>query len=338
MKVAILIVFGFILGSPLDQLDPAKVEDAPPGSPKELVAILPGHTRAVTSLAFSPAGDVLASASWDNTTRLWRFGKATPTFWTTLPGSPSSVAFTPNGKELATGSSGTSIHLWDLAQEPPKIRETLAGHKNRPFTIVFAPNGKMLVSGCNEPVLRLWKLGDGEPEAWGVLANESVPSLGISSLAISKDSKFLAAGSFAGERTLRLWNLAGNFLEELDLPKARARLVAFAPTGNLLAFAGEEATITLWAVAKDKLQPLRTLAGHPRKGPLPAVQTMAFSPDGRRLVSCGQERKVILWEVDTGKKMSERVFSEDIRATAFAPDGRHLALGTAEGLVYLLRL
>ena len=34
------------------------------------VAVLDGHTRAVTSIAYGP-GDMLASCAWDGTIRIW---------------------------------------------------------------------------------------------------------------------------------------------------------------------------------------------------------------------------------------------------------------------------
>src|SRR5262245_33219453 len=99
--------------SPLDRLDPAQIEDRPKDCPKETVAVLRGHTRAVAALAFSPKGDVLASTGWDNAVRLWRFDKQA-TLWSRLDGSPSGVAFSPDGKTVAAGASGTSVHLWDV--------------------------------------------------------------------------------------------------------------------------------------------------------------------------------------------------------------------------------
>ena len=68
------------------------------------VVLLAGHTGRVASLEFSPDGKTLASASWDNTVRLWN--AKTGENQRTLAGHTSSVdsvAFSPVGKTLASG-------------------------------------------------------------------------------------------------------------------------------------------------------------------------------------------------------------------------------------------
>ena len=83
-------------------------------------AELKGHKALVYSVAFSPNGKILATASFDNTIKLWAYpsGKELRT----LTGHKSAVycvAFSPDGKTLASASqafSGTVASVLDGGQ------------------------------------------------------------------------------------------------------------------------------------------------------------------------------------------------------------------------------
>jgi WD domain, G-beta repeat len=76
-----------------------------------------GHTKAVSSVAFSPDGHTLASGSHDRKVRLWNVtDPAHPTTLGQLTGHTDlvfSVAFSPDGDTLASGSRDHTVRLWN---------------------------------------------------------------------------------------------------------------------------------------------------------------------------------------------------------------------------------
>src|SRR3712207_4503941 len=85
-----------------------------------------GHGALVFSVAVSPDGSTLATASFDNTIKLWdlKSGKEK----STLKGHTSpvySVVFSPDGNLLASGGADNTIRVWD--KEGKFLRE-LKGH------------------------------------------------------------------------------------------------------------------------------------------------------------------------------------------------------------------
>ncbi|KHG39122.1 WD-40 repeat-containing serine/threonine protein kinase, partial [Aphanizomenon flos-aquae 2012/KM1/D3] len=129
-----------------------------PTNPISVIASLPsgillertlkGHSSSVNSVAYSPDGQTLASASVDKTIKLWNV--KTGNLLQTLEGHSSpvnSVAYSPDGQILASATvdNTNTIKLWNV--KTGNLLQTLTGHSDWVSSVAYSPDGQILASG-----------------------------------------------------------------------------------------------------------------------------------------------------------------------------------------------
>ena len=296
--------------------------------------ILDEWTKRVESIAFSPDGQMLASASADDgTLKLWdvETGQNTATF-TEKQGNDNSmcVAFSPDGTKLAVGSvEGIKLLEVPTGKHIYTRQHIDFGKLEFPasiFSIAFSPDGTKFASASWDGV-----------KLWDVETGQNITTLQghtrvVSSVAFSPDGLTFASDSVGG---VQVWAAAtGRHITTLAGPPNFVTTIAYSPDGTRIATGSANArnaehTVKLWDVETG--QNLTTLQGH-----TDSVTTIAYSRDSRILASGSKDKTVKLWDVSTGENIAtlqgheKRVFS-----IAFSPDGTKLASGSEDTSIRL---
>jgi len=188
-----------------------RLRDATTG---KLVLTLEGHRGNVRDLVFSRDGSQMASASDDNTAKIWDFsaGELRHSYRhggghkfgvPMTPPSVKYVAFSPDGQTLATVCDG--INLWDIASGK-KLRQISGPPRGSP--IAFMPDGRSLVSASSainhagDVVLVTLETGSVKQRLPG-------HDTGVWSLALSPDGKTLATADHSG-KAVKLVDIPGD--------------------------------------------------------------------------------------------------------------------------------
>ena len=285
------------------------------------VATFEGHGDRVASVAFSPDGAILASASWDYTFKLWNV--ETQQIIATFGGyesDVSAVAFSTDGT-LAVGSN--KLELWDVETQ----QNIATFERGNISALAFSPDGTLLASGSWGGTIMLWDIGTQQNIATFKGHVGAVTSIAIST------SGILASGGGDGDKTLKLWDVETQ--QNIATLGGRGHVgavsaVAFSPDGTTLAFGGAFGWIDVQLLDVETLTNIATFKGHRSN-----IFSIAYSPDGTMLISGSLDGTVRLWDVPTGHNTATFKAAGEVPSVAFFPDGTMVAAGTSSGVVEL---
>jgi uncharacterized protein (TIGR03067 family) len=328
---------------------------------------LPFVKGEIQALAFSPDGKRLLATTSAGFMRLWDARTSKPLDEYTAPSGVRAVAFTPDGQHVVTGNYdgiGRLYRLPDLPSEKVgEVRRFSEGLQKQAWRhrAAFTADGQGVYasSGAYPLAVMHWDRHTG-----ALISRFDIDS-SPNAFSLSPDRKLMV---FSGaEGGLQVAEAAfGKLPSRLEGAKGVIWCSAVAPASDRVAIGDECGKVHVWDRPSGKLLWSKQVELRPVRG-------LAISPDGKTLATGGNSPSVLLCEVATGKEIRrfgkagciECAFSSDgkrlvvggggevliwdlaankvvhrigplpaaLDAMALAPDEKHLATGTYDGMV-----
>jgi tetratricopeptide (TPR) repeat protein len=220
------------------------------GPPKPLE----GHKAGVISVAISRDGRHCATASRDNTARLWTTADLSKPLVLQHPERLFDVAFAGNGKTLFTTTFNGGLWQWDVLTGKPRGGPLVGVNQGPPQCHVCCfPRSNRLVTASAGGPIRLWNM------ATRKFAEVQPAGFAIQALAVSPDEQWIAVGRRTGEvEVLRADSLhiARRYKEHCGT----VQTVSFSPDSRMLASGSFDGTIKLWPIWKLAGAPVKQAA------------------------------------------------------------------------------
>jgi serine/threonine protein kinase/WD40 repeat protein len=295
------------------------------------VQVLSGHRGFITGLAFSPDGTALASASGDQTVKIWD-----ATTWrergTHLGHTDEvwSVDFSPDGERLISGGKDRRIEVWSAVNFPVRDGTPVVALPPRSArNLHAAPGSKKFVSivgGVVTPV--------------GDAAQVAPPELGGNNLKAFWTGPDEIVALSQAPLEIKVWNPSANRVGTFPLEIAAPGQVLshYLPIPRLLVMVvtgetGEEPTVIRWDVATRQ-----KLSSHSYPiGKLIARQPARFSQDGRRMAVPDWD-SVTIYDLENGTPETTIPVPSQagIQGLALSPDGKQMAVAVRDSPAILV--
>jgi WD40 repeat protein len=205
--------------------------------PKE--GLLAGHLSKITSIAFNPKRNILASGSADNTIRLWKLEKNGTKYslncYEVLTGHTENVQwlnFNPNGDLLASGSDDQSVRLWRIGEAGEEIQSSALLSDEKIKNVSFSPDGQLLLAAAGETI-HFWDVISGQK-----LHSNTTDHEALSGLSFHPKGHILAS-SGSRDWSIKFWYLNSQ-INTLHSDDTFYTSMAISPNGLLCATATEK--------------------------------------------------------------------------------------------------
>jgi eukaryotic-like serine/threonine-protein kinase len=264
------------------------------------------HQSQVDALAWSPAGNTLASAC-GNQVQLWSpqddAQYARLARFSVVPGEPvRALSWSPDGASIAVAQKG-NVQVRGVGERaekrvPHKVYDSF-GNAAAVEAVAWSPAAGQkgnLVASASDKKVEIWDVETGKV----LLMYEHPDNQVVNSLAWSPDGRYLASASdLFGVGSVQVWDTTADQLRATyEKPRSIVHTLAWSPLGKregassqpyLLASGGNDACVRIWDALTEEKEVV--YEGHKDE-----VTVVAWSPDGKYIASGSRDKTIHIWQ------------------------------------------
>ena len=295
----------------------------------------------VTSVAWSPNGKFVASATQNGNIRVWNVTNGGTFYayqdqntndntYNSTTGNYNSLAWSPDGKYIAFGDNDSMVRIVEISNK--HLSYIHASSSVVVNTVVWSPSGTYIAFGGDNAIVYVAQFSS--KKTITTFPNDAP----LTALAWSRDGKLIASGGIDGK--IHVWNtLTGKNIFNPSDYGGKVTSLAWSPTSSTILVSGSsdpsDSQVHIWDTTKgDAENPIITY----RKN-AGGVNGIAWSPDGKEIASVGNGGTLRIWDVATGYDFSvyqdylhSTLSNTDIEVSAvgWSSDGKSIAIGHNE--------
>ena len=282
-------------------------------------------------IAFSPNGNMIASATPENTFSVWDIEtEKRIALFTGHNALVSALTFSPCGQFLVSVDRDGAAYEWDFKEGITTEQSScssvpLTYAESRPFPkLAYLADGTLLAAGVNDNTLTVWDVKRGDK--LGTLRNEQRPH----SISFSPKGSQLA---IVNTDKIQTWNI-GEPTPRTTVIRGHTSVcgsVKFSPDGETLAAGYWSGDIHLRDVQELKLRTTFRCEG------LNMIRSIDFSPCGNKLAATSYDKIVRIWDIGKPEVSPIELTGHQavLYALAFSPKGDLLVSADSNGVLGL---